>query len=222
MSTLRRFAVAGAFALPVSLLAVPASASTSDTPWSAETSSSYAGIGGAGTTDTDEGATRWGYWSEEDTVVAGIGGAAVIHSEQSDADDDYGHPDWSGDDDHAAVTHGRHPAATRHHDRHVTHARPADHEASYVAEAQTADVTGAASSHTESHAGDDYATYESGNHTAGPDGASSEGVHAVAVDDHAEYHTWYAAADEAGAIVHSVSTVADASDDAWGDDEDED
>ncbi|WP_329049836.1 hypothetical protein OG738_43430 [Amycolatopsis sp. NBC_01488] len=231
MSTLRRLAFAGAFALPISLvIAGPSSASTFDSPfdtWSTESSGAYAGIGGAGTTDTEEGTDCWGHhWSEEDTAVAGIGGAAVVHSEGSgddtgwtggsnDADDDVAvphhaahHPD--PDPDAEPATHHARPA--HHHDA----ARPAHHhsddDASYVADTQSADIDGATSSHVESHAGDDYATYESGALTAGPDGASSSGVHSLAVPGYAGYHNWYVAADEDGATVHSVSTVADATD----------
>ncbi|MEV6645831.1 hypothetical protein [Amycolatopsis sp. NPDC051371] len=235
MSTLRRLAFAGAFALPISLvIAGPSSAGTFDgpfDPWSSETSTSWAGIGGAGTTDTDEGATVWGHhWSEEDSAVAGIGGAAVVHSEESGDDADTGwtgdgndgdwNNSWNNDADVAVPHHAvHHPVETT---SHHSPARPAHHhtddadDASYVAETQSADIDGATSSHIESHAGDDHATYEAGALTAGPDGASSEGVHSIAVPGYAGYHNWYVAAGEDGAVAHSASAVADATDEWHG------
>ncbi|WP_033260677.1 hypothetical protein [Amycolatopsis vancoresmycina] len=109
MSTLRRLAVAGAFALPLSLvIAGPATAHPLDWPndsWSAESSSAWAGIGGAGTTDTDEGGTWWGHhWSGSDSAVAGVGGASVTETEES-GDHHWNQPwhhathdGWYGDD----------------------------------------------------------------------------------------------------------------------------
>ncbi|SEF34072.1 hypothetical protein SAMN05421837_107193 [Amycolatopsis pretoriensis] len=237
MSTLRRLALAGAFALPISLVAVaPSSAGTFDgpyepwTPWSHfETSGSYAGIGGAATTDTEGGSDWWGHhWSESDGAYAGIGGAAVTHSEESGTDD----TDWDdGDDDnggwnnhHNTVTHHVQHHAVSHPDPvdtadHVTYTQPAadtdddddaDDAASYVQEAHWAGADGASSAHIASHAGDHYATYDSGHLTAGPGGASSEGVHALAVPGYAGYHNWYTAAGAGGTAVHSVTAEADA------------
>ncbi|HET6708474.1 hypothetical protein [Amycolatopsis sp.] len=228
MSTLRRLAVAGAFALPFSLvIAAPATAHPLDRPhgsWSAESSGSWAGIGGAGTTDTDEGSTWWGHhWSEQDTAVAGIGGAFVTHSGESG--------DHHDADDHDA------PAVVHHHV--VSHPDPVDQEPAghvirpvydtdtdddddgdvgYHAEQQSAGVDGATSAHVASHAGEHHATYEAEKLTAGPYGASSEGAHAVAVPDYAGYHAWYTAAGVGGAAAHSVTSVADATaadDDHW-------
>ncbi|MEU7790559.1 hypothetical protein [Amycolatopsis sp. NPDC049159] len=237
MSTLRRLALAGAFALPLSLvIAGPSSAHPLDWPhdsWSAESSATWAGIGGAGTTETEEGSDWWGHhWSETDTAVAGIGGAAVIHGETSGTDED----DWSDDDDWAddetpaVVHHDSHPVA--HQESHPATHHPAAHHAShpvahhpdpepeapaadvsYATETQSADMDGATSSHVASHAGDHHAAYEAENLSAGPDGAVSEGVHALAVPQYAAYANWYAAAGDEGAVVHSVSSVADATDD---------
>lgn len=236
MSTLRRLALAGAFALPISLVAVaPSSAGTLDghyepwTPWSHfETSGSYAGIGGAATTDTEGGSDWWGHhWSESDSTFAGIGGAGVTHSEESGTDDDGDWDDndngWSGDDDDVAVTHHVHHAVS-HPDPvdtadHVTYTQPAadtdddddaDAEAGYVHEAHWAGADGASSTHIASHAGDHHAVYDSGHLTAGPGGASSEGVHALAVPGYAGYHNWYTAAGTGGTAVHSVTAEADA------------
>ncbi|SEC78728.1 hypothetical protein SAMN04489727_5086 [Amycolatopsis tolypomycina] len=240
MSTLRRLAVAGAFALPLSLvIAGPATAHPLGWPhdsWSAETSSSWAGIGGAGTTDTEEGTTWWGHhWSEQNSAVAGIGGAAVTHSGESghdwyDGDDDC---DCDADDDYDG------PAVTHHHV--MSHPDPVDQEPAghvirpvydtddddgddddsdvgYHAEQQSAGVDGATSAHVVSHAGEHHAVYQAEKLTAGPFGASSEGAHAVAVPDYAGYHAWYTAAGVGGAAAHSVTSVADATeadDDDW-------
>ncbi|MFJ9778180.1 hypothetical protein ACIRSS_01280 [Amycolatopsis sp. NPDC101161] len=241
MSTLRRLAFAGAIAVPISLvIAGPSSATPLDgpyepwSPWSHfETSGSYAGIGGAATTDTEGGSDWWGHhWSEEDTAYAGIGGAAVIHGEHSgadeeDCDDDgwTGHGnDWDDNDGDAVVVHHQHHHAVAHPDpvapaEHVVHTRPVHHEdaddnddASYVAHTHSADMNGATSAHIASHAGDHHASYEAGSLTAGPGGASSEGVHSLALPGYAGYHNWYAAAGADGAAVHSVSSVADAVD----------
>lgn len=224
MSTLRRLAVAGAFALPLSLvIAAPATAHPIDWPhdsWSAESSSSWAGIGGAGTTDTDEGSTWWGHhWSESDSAVAGIGGASVTHTGES------GHDGWyDGDcddydgDDHWVTGDYDDDADDVHHA--VSHPDPvydAD-DVGYHAEQQSAGVDGATSAHVVSHAGEHHATYEAEKLTAGPFGASSEGAHAVAVPDYAGYHAWYTTAGVGGAAAHSVTAVADATaadDDHW-------
>ncbi|MEV7095309.1 hypothetical protein AB0M80_20955 [Amycolatopsis sp. NPDC051045] len=248
MSTLRRLAVAGAFALPLSLVTVgPATAHPIDWPhdsWSAESSSSWAGIGGAGTTDTDEGSTWWGHhWSEQDTAVAGIGGAYVTHSGESGNDgwnhawhhtvhdgaydsddedcDDY---DYDGDDydyDSPAVEHHHavsHPDPVNQDYVHPGYDADDDDDddaddVGYYAESHSAGVDGASSAHVVSHAGEHHATYEAEKLTAGPYGASSEGAHAVAVPDYAGYHSWYTAAGMDGAAAHSVTAVADATDD---------
>jgi hypothetical protein len=218
MSTLRRLTFACAFAVPLSLaIAVPASAHVPDETWSAESSASYAGIGGAGTTETEEGTDCWGHeWSEEETVVAGIGGAAVIHSEDGDDDDGAWTGDVDDDYDAPAVVHHTHPAV--HHTHPAAHhpdpqpQEPAEHEAGYTAEKLTADIDGATSTHVASHAGEHHAVYEAEHLTAGPEGASSAGVHSLAVPDFASYHAWYTAAGEDGAATHSVSAVADADD----------
>lgn len=250
MSTLRRLAVAGAFALPLSLvIAGPATAQPLGWPndsWSAESSSSWAGIGGAGTTDTDEGGTWWGHhWSGSDSAVAGIGGAAVTHTEESG---DHGwnqpwhhatHEAWHGDDNNGDCDdyegddyhhYDSHPAA--HHvvshpdpveEAPAVHTRPVheavdngyDHNASYGAEMHSAGIDGATSGHVWSHAGEHYATYDAEKLTAGPYGASSEGAHSVAVPDYAGHHSWYNAAGIDGAEAHSVTAVADTTDDAW-------
>ncbi|SFW90103.1 hypothetical protein [Amycolatopsis australiensis] len=250
MSTLRRLALAGAFALPISLVVVaPSSAGTLGgpyEPWSSESSASFAGIGGAGTTESEAGSDWWGHhWSETDTSFAGIGGAAVTHHEDAGDDcDDWNGDDWNGDDgyDHGWTGHWTsHPAVYHAHGddtavthtvshpdavapvQHVTTAQPVvdtdtDDDASYVHETHSAGVDGATSAHVASHAGDDYATYEAGHLAAGPDGASSAGVHAVAVPGYAGYHNWYTAAGEAGTAVHSVTSIADANDHDWADD----
>ncbi|MGW5718946.1 hypothetical protein ACWEVP_22430 [Amycolatopsis sp. NPDC003865] len=236
MSTLRRLALAGAFAVPISLvIAGPSSAGPLDgpyepwTPWSHfETSGSYAGIGGAATTDTEGGTGWWGHhWSETDGAYAGIGGAGVVHSEESGTGDDTDGDDGDSTDD-AAVTHHVHHHAVAHPDpvepaEHVTHSQPAadtdtddddDDDAGYVQQAHWAGADGASSTHIASHAGDHYAAYDSGHLTAGPDGASSEGVHSLAVPGYAGYHNWYAAAGTGGTAVHSVTAEADADADA--------
>jgi len=242
MSTLRRLALAGAFALPISLVAVvPASAGTPDgpyepwTPWSHfETSGTYAGIGGAATTETEGGSDWWGHhWSETDGAFAGIGGAGVVHSEESGTDDDcdWDDGDWDDDDNgwsgdwhgnHTAVAHHVQHHAVSHPDPvepaadHVTYTRPAadtdddDDDVGYVQESHWAGADGASSAHIVSHANDHHATYDSGHLTAGPDGASSEGVHALAVPGYAGYHNWYTAAGTGGTAVHSVTAEADA------------
>ncbi|MEU5265197.1 hypothetical protein [Amycolatopsis sp. NPDC021455] len=220
MSALRRLAVAGAFALPLSLvIACPATADPLGWPdegWSAESSGSWAGIGGAGTTDTEEGSDWWGHhWSETETAVAGIGGAAVTHSGESgwDSDDDYdapavarphhvvGHPDPVMDEA---------PAVRPVYDT-STDDTDAD-DVGYAAESHSAGVDGASSAHVVSHAGEHHAVYEAEKLTAGPYGASSEGAHSVAVPDYAGHHSWYTAAGVDGAEAHSVTAVADADD----------
>ncbi|MFJ7217097.1 hypothetical protein [Amycolatopsis sp. NPDC098790] len=246
MSTLRRLAFAGAFALPISLaIVVPSSAGTLDgpyeswTPWSFESSGSYAGIGGAGTYEAEGGSDWWGHdWSEEEGTFAGAGGAGVFHNGHSGTTHDW--DDDSDDDDNGWTGHwtGHHDGdahTTTHHyvapqpdpvdtADHVVYTQPVvdtddDDDADYVNEVHSAGVNGATSAHIASHAGDDYATYESGNLTAGPGGASSEGVHSLAVPGYAAYHNWYTAAGAGGTAVHSVHAVADA-DDWAGDDHD--
>ncbi|MFB9687402.1 hypothetical protein [Amycolatopsis plumensis] len=246
MSTLRRLAVAGAFALPLSLvIAGPATAHPLGWPhdsWTSESSSSWAGIGGAGTTDTDEGATWWGHhWSESESAVAGIGGAYVTHNGESG---DHGwnrpwhhtaHDGWYGDDDGDCDDYDGHGTGDYDDDddnivvHHVvSHPDPVDHDVvrpvyhvvdnddaddvGYYAEQHSAGIDGATSGHVVSHAGDHHATYDAEKYTAGPFGASSEGAHAVAVPDYAGYHAWYTAAGVGGAAAHSVTSVADATD----------
>lgn len=265
MSTLRRLAVAGAFALPLSLvIAGPATAHPlgwPDDSWSAESSATWAGIGGAGTTDADEGSTQWGhYWSDQDSAVAGIGGAAVTHSGESgdhgwnhawhhtvhdgwhgsdngDCDDydgnGYDGDGWHGHDYDTADYDS--PVVAGHHA--VSHPDPVNEEpvgyvvhpaydaddnddadVGYHAELHSAGADGATSAHIVSHAGEHHATYDAEKMTAGPYGASSEGAHALAVPDYAGYHAWYTAAGVGGAAAHSVTSVADATDDdAWTD-----
>ncbi|MDX3189870.1 hypothetical protein PV458_15810 [Streptomyces sp. MN03-5084-2B] len=239
---MRRLAVAGAFALPFSLvIAGPATAHPLGRPhdsWSAESSGSWAGIGGAGTTDTDEGSTWWGHhWSEHDSAVAGIGGASVTHSGES-GDDGWNHAwhhpahdGWYGGGDGDCDDHdgdydsdGDHerPAVVHHHV--MSHPDPVDQEVvrpvydtdddaddvGYHAEQHSAGVAGATSAHVTSHAGEHHAAYEAEKLAAGPYGASSEGAHALAVPDYAGYHAWYTAAGVGGAAAHSVTSVADA------------
>ena len=216
MSALRRLAVAGAFALPLSLvIAGPATAAPRGWPdgsWSSESSGTWAGIGGAGTTGTEEGSNHWGHhWSETETAVAGIGGAAVTHSGESGDDCDgydapavarphhvVGHPDPVVDEA---------PAVRPVHDNDT-----AD-DVGYAAESHSAGIDGASSAHVVSHAGEHHATYEAEKLTAGPYGASSEGAHSVAVPDYAGHHSWYTAAGVDGAEAHSVTAVADATGD---------
>jgi hypothetical protein len=219
MSTLRRLAFAGAFALPISLcIAAPSSASTLDgpfEPWSygsSESSATWAGIGGAGTTDTEEGYDYWGHhWSEEDTAVAGIGGAAVTHSEQSDADDDWDDDGWTDTDtdyDHGwNGTHhvhgwtgdhdGDHMAVNHHHAvSHPDPVEPADH-VTYTQPVADIDDDD-----------DDDAGYAHESHSAGPDGATSTHVASYAGDDHAAYASSHLAAGPDGASSEGVHAVA--------------
>jgi len=105
MSALRRLAAAGAFALPLSLvIACPANAGQPGRPddsWSAESSGNWAGIGGAGTTDTEEGSDWWGHhWSDTETAVAGIGAHHVVGHPDPVADEaPAAHPVYDTDDD---------------------------------------------------------------------------------------------------------------------------
>jgi hypothetical protein len=236
MSALRRLAAAGAFALPLSLvIACPATAGQPGWPdgsWSAESSGSWAGIGGAGTTDTEEGSDWWGHhWSDTETAVAGIGGAAVTHSGES-GDHGWNHTwhhavhDWDDNDDCDGDDYDGPAVAAPHHvvghpdpvmDEAPAHpvyeaADDAD-DAGYAAESHSAGVDGASSAHVVSHAGEHHATYEAEKLTAGPYGASSEGAHSVAVPDYAGHHSWYTAAGVDGAEAHSVTAVADATGD---------
>ncbi|WP_410597537.1 hypothetical protein [Amycolatopsis sp. lyj-23] len=252
MSTLRRLAVAGAFALPLSLvIAGPATAHPFGGPqgtWNAESSATWAGIGGAGTTDTDEGGTWWGnhHWSESESAVAGIGGAYVTHNGESgddgwnpawhhtvhgtwhdqdngDCDDYDGNGYHSGDyDDSPAVSHhyvvshpdpvNQEPAGYVVHPVYSTDHDNADN-VGYYAETHSAGADGATTGHVISHAGEHHAVYDAEKLSAGPYGASSEGAHALAVPDHAAYHAWYTAAGVSGAAAHSVTAVADTTDD---------
>ncbi len=218
MSTLRRLAVAGAFALPLSLvIACPATAHPLGWPndsWSAESSGSWAGIGGAGTTDTDEGGTSWGHhWSEQDTAVAGIGGAYVTHSGES-GDDGWNHAwhhtvhDGSDDgdcDDYAGnghdgdyYHHGDHdnaPAVAGHHA--VSHPDPVDQEpAGYVRPVYDAD----------DDAGD--VGYYAESHSAGVDGASSAHVLSHAGEHHAAYEAEKLTAGPYGASSEGAHALA--------------
>jgi hypothetical protein len=237
MTEFRRWAVAAAMTVPLSLMtAGVSSAGTGDGPDEfgvTETSMTYAGIGGAGTIESESATDDDWWWSEQSATTAGPMGAAVVHSGESGSDDE--DESWT-DDDRAgrpAVAHGkRHASAKesvspplRQHDYGRpghSHSRPS-HESGetgdvgYVESTKTADLAGATSSHVASHAGDDYAVYESSDLSAGPDGAVSEGVKAVAVPEFAGYDKWYTAAGETGAVVHEVSSVADADDDDWSD-----
>jgi hypothetical protein len=231
MTEFRRWAVAAAMTVPLSLLTVGVSAADpADSPDEfgvTGTSLTYAGIGGAGTIDSASGTDDRGHWwSAESATTAGPMGAAVVHS--GDAGTDEVHDSWA-DGDRAgrpAVTHGkRHadageavsPPRRQHDHGRPSHSRPSRETADvgYVESTKSADLAGATSSHVASHAGDDYAVYESSDLSAGPDGAASEGVKAVAVPEFAGYDKWYTAAGETGAVVHEVSSVADATD--WSD-----
>ncbi|MGW3996445.1 hypothetical protein ACWEF6_23405 [Amycolatopsis sp. NPDC004772] len=224
MSTLRRLAVAGAFALPLSLvIAGPATAHPLDWPhdsWSAESSSTWAGIGGAGTTDTDEGSTWWGHhWSETDSAVAGIGGAAVTHSGES-GDDGWNHAwhhpahdGWYGDDgdcddydgdDHHYVTgeYDDDDDDVVHHA--VSHPDPVDQEpAGYVVhpvydaddDADDADDAGDVGYYAEQH-------------SAGVDGATSAHVVSHAGEHHATYEAEKLTAGPYGASSEGAHAVA--------------
>ncbi|MDQ7810261.1 hypothetical protein Q5425_41610 [Amycolatopsis sp. A133] len=224
MSTLRRLAVAGAFALPLSLVTVaPATAHPLDWPhdsWSAESSSSWAGIGGAGTTDTDEGSTWWGHhWSEQDTAVAGIGGAYVTHTGES-GDDGWNHgwhhtvhdgwydedegdcDDYDGDDDgHHYVTadyDNDGPDMVHHHV--VSHPDPVDEPDGYVV-------------HPVYDADDDDdddggAGYYAESQSAGVDGASSAHVISHAGEHHAVYEAEKLTAGPYGASSEGAHAVA--------------
>lgn len=236
MSTLRRLAVTGAFAVPLSLLLAGTSgADIGDGPFgpaaTVHSSTTYAGIGGAGTIHEAMGSGYHGsWWSEQSASTAGPGGAVVQHHAATGTN--HHHGSWTNDtesddsvhdndsDDrvstvasHPVRQHTRHVAQRPHEYTTTTYTRHRDQDASYVDKTLTADVDGATSSTVASHAGDDYAVYHSADLAAGPGGASSQGVHAVAVPEYAGYKSWYAAADVTGATVHEVSAVADATDD---------
>ncbi|MEV6443845.1 hypothetical protein [Amycolatopsis sp. NPDC051716] len=226
MSTLRRLAVAGAFALPLSLvIAGPSTAQPLGWPndsWSAESSGSWAGIGGAGTTDTDEGTTWWGHhWSDSDSAVAGIGGAYVTHSGES-GDDGWNHAwhhpaqgGWhDGDDDdcdydggdydggHHHYVNGDYdhdaPDVTEHH--HVmshpdlVNQEPAGYVVHpvYAADDDDADDVG----------------YYAEQHSAGADGATSAHVVSHAGEHHATYDAEKYTAGPYGASSEGAHAVA--------------
>ncbi|UOZ10662.1 hypothetical protein [Amycolatopsis sp. WQ 127309] len=245
---MRRLAVTGAFAVPLSLfLAGTSGADTADGPYRPDTvqsSTTYAGIGGAGTTHEEMRAGHHGWWwTEQSGSIAGPGGAAVLHHSESgtghhhgswttDTESDGYHGnsvhdnDYDTDNDtvasHSTRQNTRHVAQNhrRHTATHAESSRPGrhrDHDAGYVDKTLTADVSGATSSKVASHAGTDYATYESADLAAGPGGATSQGVQAVAVPEYAGYKSWYNAADATGAVVHEVSSVADSGDGNWTD-----
>ncbi|MFK0247198.1 hypothetical protein ACIQUM_21095 [Amycolatopsis azurea] len=222
MTELRRWALAAAAAVPLSLVSAGlASADPGDGPGDAgfvDTSITYAGIGGAGTFDSSSGSDHHGFWWTEDSaVVAGPTGAAVVHTEESGSADE---PEILPVDDkpgRPSVTHGKRPVAhtdadeapARHRPSKAHRERKPHHtEVAYAESTKTADVNGATSSHVASQAGDDYAAYEAADLSAGPEGAVSEGVQAVAVPELAHYHKWYTAAGDDGAVTHEVSAVA--------------
>ncbi len=227
MTELRRFALAAAAAIPLSLVSAGiASADLGGGPGTAgftATSATYAGIGGAGTIHSDSGADHYGHrWSEESAVLAGPMGAAVLHNEESDYDTNGN--DWvsEGKPGRPTQSHGKRPVvhtdydgpSVRHRPVHTHPVREAhrDHVA-YAESTKTADMDGATSSHVASHAGNNHAVYEASDFSAGPDGAVSEGVKSVAKPQYAAYDKWYTAAGEDGAVSHEVSAVADV--DEW-------
>ncbi|MFI9450127.1 hypothetical protein [Amycolatopsis sp. NPDC052450] len=232
MTELRRWALAAAAAVPLSLGFTGVAAADPDhgpdTAGHTETSVTYAGIGGAGTIDSTWGIDHHGNeWSEEDAVVAGPTGAAVVHTEEFDAEEsDIDTDDDEADDDDKPGRptyhgHGKRPVAHTDDEVSISKHRPVKSHpvretrpshVVYAESTKTADEDGATSSHVVSHAGDDHAVYESSDLSAGPDGAVSEGVNAVAVPQYASYDKWYTAADEDGAITHEVTAVADATD----------
>ncbi len=226
MSTMRRLAVTGAFAVPLSLiLAGTSGAGSADAPYrpsTVETSVTYAGIGGAGTLHEEMRAGHHGWWwTEQSGSVAGPGGAAVIHHSESGPDQEHG--SWTNDNDYGTTVIASHPqrqstrhVAQRHREYPATHteySRPSRHrDVSYADKTLTAGASGATSSHVASNAGANYATYESADLAAGPGGATSQGVQAAAIPEYATYKSWYNAADVTGATVHEVSSVADSTD----------
>ncbi|SFJ71262.1 hypothetical protein [Amycolatopsis regifaucium] len=227
MTKMRRWALAAAAVVPLSLVSAGvAAAAQGDWPGNAgfsESSATYAGIGGAGTIHSDSVFDGDGnHWTEESAVLAGPTGAAVLHNEEADFDDDYdgwvadakpGRPIHTHGKRPIAHTDGIRPSVTHHHRpvRHVDHA-----EVAYTESTKTADMYGATSSHVVSHAGDNHAVYEANDLEAGPHGAVSEGVKAVAKPQYASYNNYYNAAGEDGAVTHEVNAVADATD--WNDD----
>lgn len=226
MTALRRWALAAAAVVPLSLGSAGVAAAhpdyDPDTAGTAESSVTYAGIGGAGTIESAWGSDHHGnQWHEKDAVLAGPTGAAVLHTEEADYDDDDDH--WLVENKPGRPTHhyGKRPVAHTDDDVTISQHRPAKTRpvretrpahVTYAESIKTADVDGATSSHVVSHAGDNHAVYESSDLSAGPDGAASEGVKAVAVPQYASYDKWYTAADEDGAVTHEVSAVADSND----------
>ncbi|QKV72660.1 hypothetical protein [Amycolatopsis sp. Hca4] len=225
MSTLRRLAVAGAFALPLSLvIAGPATAHPLDWPndsWSAESSSTWAGIGGAGTTDTDEGGTWWGHhWSEQDSAVAGIGGAYVTHSGESGdhgwhhtahdgwygGDDDGDCDDYDGDDSdwNDGDWNDDNHVVTEHHHA-VSHPDPVYHE---PAGEVVRPVYGADDNDADDNddAGD--VGYYAEQHSAGVDGATSAHVVSHAGEHHAVYEAEKLTAGPYGASSEGAHALA--------------
>ncbi|WP_410612717.1 hypothetical protein [Amycolatopsis sp. lyj-109] len=225
MSTLRRLAVAGAFALPLSLvIAGPATAHPLGLPhdsWSAESSGSWAGIGGAGTTDTDEGSTWWGHhWSEQDSAVAGIGGAYVTHSGES-GDDGWNHAwhhpahdGWYGEDhggcgcgDTGDYDTGDYdddaPAVVHHHA--MSHPDPVDQEPAGHVVRPVYDATDDA---TDDDDDADDVGYHAEQHSAGVDGATSAHVASHAGEHHAVYEAEKLTAGPYGASSEGAHAVA--------------
>ncbi|MEV6913222.1 hypothetical protein [Amycolatopsis sp. NPDC051071] len=241
MTELRRLALAAAAVIPLSLVSVGIASADSyggpGTAGSSETSATYAGIGGAGTIHSNSGYDHHGNrWTEENAVLAGPMGAAVLHHEESDWNTNH---DWNVDEKPGRPTysHGKRPVAHTDNDgssatRHpattlpVRESRPVrdhhpvrdNHHVIYAESTKTADEDGATSSHVLSHAGDNHAVYEADDLSAGPDGAESEGVKAVAKPEYTGYHKWYTAADEDGAVTHEVSAIAAVTD--WDGDHD--
>jgi hypothetical protein len=216
MSTLRRLAVAGAFALPLSLvIAGPATAHPLGWPndsWSAESSSAFAGIGGAGTTDTNEGGTWWGHhWSSSESTMAGIGGAAVTHTAESGDHHDWNQPwhhathdGWYGDDNDTDCDDYE-GDDYHHHDGHpVTH-----HVVSHPDPVEEAPVVHShpAYDNNDNNYGHE-ASYGAELQSAGIDGATSGHVWSHAGEHHAVYDAEKLTAGPYGASSEGAHSVA--------------
>jgi hypothetical protein len=219
---MRRLAVTGAFAVPLSLiLAGTAPAGTPDGPyWAAGTqtsSTTYAGIGGAGTFHEETVSGYHGsWWSEQSGSVAGPAGAAVLHHSESGTDDDHGtwtgtvhhhnggwvadtddHGSWVGDsdDDDAdeVVTHTvSHPMRQ--------HVRPAVHHEN--------EVTTTHAERRPSRHHDHDVSFVDKTVTADVDGAASSHVASHAGHDYATYESADLAAGPGGAVSQGVKAVA--------------
>ncbi|MEV6824436.1 hypothetical protein [Amycolatopsis sp. NPDC051102] len=222
MSTLRRLAVAGAFALPLSLvIAGPATAHPLGWPndsWSAESSGAWAGIGGAGTTDTDEGGTWWGHhWSGQESTMAGVGGAAVTSSEESGDYHDWNQPwhhashgSWYGDNDNDGwYGHDNDNCGCDYEgdDYHHHDSYPATHHV--VSHPDPVEEAPVVHSHP-AYDGDDYdhASYGAEMHSAGIDGATTGHVWSHAGEHYATYDAEKLTAGPYGASSEGAHSVA--------------